>query len=219
MKKLAGITCMVTAVLLMAGPAQAMLQNVDMDITVDTTEEAWVEVWLGGSEGAVGNTLGFWDNVNDPYLWSGLGLTLADVALNASESTADTTVYETLYEGGTTHLSDSLWGGSGVMEGASVDAMVKSYHNADGSYGPSEVHVWGDFSSGAYSVDITALAHIWGVRDSIFVTGEQEAYGTLENVHLSILQKTTQVPDGGASLALLGLALTGVATLRRKLAA
>jgi len=68
-------------------------------------------------------------------------------------------------------------------------------------------------SGGSISESGTGTAHIDG--QSAFATWSLD--GTGRNFNFSASIHTTAIPDGGSAVALLGLALTGVEVLRRKL--
>jgi protein with PEP-CTERM/exosortase system signal len=68
-------------------------------------------------------------------------------------------------------------------------------------------------SGGSISESGTGTAHING--QSAFATWSLD--GTGRNFHFSASVHTTAIPDGGSAVALLGIALTGIEVLRRKL--
>jgi hypothetical protein len=68
-------------------------------------------------------------------------------------------------------------------------------------------------SGGSIAESGTGIAHIDG--QSVFATWALD--GTGRNFNFSASIHTTATPDGGSAVALLGIALTGIEVLRRKL--
>jgi hypothetical protein len=86
------------------------------------------------------------------------------------------------------------------------------------------------FGGVTYSFDLNVLTSAFSTRGSIAESGTGIAHidgqtstatwsldGTGHNFNFSATVHTTATPDGGAAVALLGIALTGIEVLRRKL--
>ncbi|MCP5520985.1 MAG: VPDSG-CTERM sorting domain-containing protein [Verrucomicrobiales bacterium] len=110
-----------------------------------------------------------------------------------------------------------IWDGSFVFEGASVRSW--GYNNAFASYSAHQITVKG-YLNGAYvgevQLDLDAAAWqqlpgINGVVDElVWDTEGGERWFLMDDLQY------TAVPDGGATLVLLGLAISGFAVTRRK---
>jgi len=109
--------------------------------------------------------------------------------------------YDTTYSNSDTDPSDAKieYKGGSIVSGSPIYLLVK-----DGNHNP----IW-------YIFDITG----WNGTETIELKGFWPDGGAISHINFLSPETTTRVPDAGSSLALLGLALTSVGLLRRKLQA
>jgi hypothetical protein len=89
------------------------------------------------------------------------------------------------------------WDGPGFITGSEIYLLVK---------GGAQIPAW-------YLFDVST----WNGKETITLSGFWPGPGSIS--HVSIYAGRTPVPDGGLTLALLGAALFGLETLRRRLRA
>jgi len=109
--------------------------------------------------------------------------------------------YDTTYFNSPTDPKDAKieYKGGAIVSGSPIYLLVK-----DGNHDP----IW-------YIFDITG----WNGTETIDLQNFWPGEGAISHVSILGTETTTRVPDAGSSLALLGLALTSVGLLRRKLQA